>query len=141
MSQERSTPDQAELTRRAFEAGGRHDLDRAMSPFAPEVVWDLSDLGIGTFEGLAAIRSFVEEWWATWAEHVVEVEETVDLGHGVVFASVREDGRLPGSDAHVEHRRGWIFLWVDDTAAERVMVYLQPDDARAAAKRLAASRA
>jgi hypothetical protein len=37
---------------------------------------------------------------------------------------------------HVEHRRGWIFLWMDDTA-ERVMVYLEPDHARAAAERLA----
>src|SRR5206468_8573075 len=24
------------------------------------------------------------EWWETWEEHVIEVEESVDLGHGVV---------------------------------------------------------
>jgi ketosteroid isomerase-like protein len=139
MSEESTSPDQAGLTRRAFEAADRHDLDAAMSSFAPDAVWDLSDLGIGTFEGVAAIRRFVEEWRGTWAEHVVELEEAVDFGHGVVFASVREDGRLPGSDGRVEHRRGWIFLWAGDTT-QQVIVYLDTDHARAAGERLAGSR-
>jgi hypothetical protein len=69
----------------------------------------------------------------------MEVEQIVCLGHGVVFSSIREDGRLVGSDSHVEQRRGWFFLWVRGTI-ERQAVYLDVDHARAAAERLAEER-
>src|SRR3979490_3269748 len=108
MFEESTTPDHGELTRRSFEAAGRHDLDTAIGFYAPDAVWDLSDLGIGTFEGLAAIRRFVEEWWGTWSEHTLEVQEVVHVGHGVVFLAAREEGRPRGSDGHVEHLRGWV---------------------------------
>jgi ketosteroid isomerase-like protein len=107
-----------------------------MSFYGPDVVWDLSDVGLGTFEGVAAIGGFVEDWWGTWGDHLIEVEEIVDLGHGVVFSSVREDGRLMGSDGHVEQRRGWLFLWVEGIV-EQARGYLDIDKARAAAERLA----
>jgi hypothetical protein len=35
----------------------RGELDRLEEIFTPEVVYDLSDVGAGTFEGLEAIRS------------------------------------------------------------------------------------
>jgi hypothetical protein len=35
----------------------RGELDRLEEIFTPEVVYDLSDVGVGTFEGLQAIRS------------------------------------------------------------------------------------
>jgi ketosteroid isomerase-like protein len=139
MSEDSTTPHLADLMRQPFEASNRHDLDASMRLFAPDAGWDLSDLGIGTFEGEVAIRKFVEDWWGTWAEHLVEVGETVDLGQGVTFASVREDGRLVGSDGHVEHTRGWIFLW-DGSIVERAIIYLDIDEARAAAERLAEER-
>jgi ketosteroid isomerase-like protein len=139
MSDESTVPDQVELTRRSFEAASRHDLDTALTRYAPDAVLDLSDLGIGTFEGTAAIRRFVEDWWGTWSEHLLEVQEIADVGHGVVSLSVREDGRLRGSDGHVEHVRGWVLLW-SGGAVQRAMVYLDADHARSAAERLAESR-
>jgi ketosteroid isomerase-like protein len=139
MSEESTTPDLVELTRRAFEAASGHDLDALMSFFAPDVVWDLSALGIGTFTGAVASRSFIGDWWETWADHLIELDEIVDLGNGVVFSSAREDGRLAGSDRHVEQRTRWVFLWMQDVI-ERATVYLDIDEARAAAERLAESR-
>ena len=139
MSEESTTPDLAELTRDGIEVASRHDLDAAMSFFAPDAVMDLSDLGIGTFEGAVAIRSFVEDWWETWGDHLIELEELVDLGNGVVFSRVREDGRLMGSDGHVEQRRGWVLVWVQDMI-ERYAIYLDIDEARAAAERFAEER-
>jgi ketosteroid isomerase-like protein len=139
MSEESTTPDRAELTRQAFDAGNRHDLDALMGFFAPDAVSDLSDLGLGTFEGAAAIRGFLEDWWGTWGDHVVEFEEIVELSHGVVFAHAREVGRLVGSDRHVEQHRGWVFVWVDRTV-ERLTAYIDIDEARAAAERLAQER-
>src|SRR4030081_1663699 len=98
MSEESTTPDVVELTRVAWEGVDRHDRDRVTSFYAPDAVLDLADVGLGTFAGVPAIGSFVEEWWRTWADHLVDVQEIVDLGRGVVFASVREGGRLAGSD-------------------------------------------
>ena len=139
MPEESTTPDLVELTHRTLETANRHDLGALMGFYAAEAVWDLSDVGIGTFEGVAAIESFIGDWWGTWGDHVMQAEEIVDLGHGVVFLALREDGRLAGSDAHVEHRRGRVYLWVN-AMIERVTVYLDIDQARVAGERQAQER-
>jgi ketosteroid isomerase-like protein len=137
MSEVPATPDLVELTRQAWEGVNRHDPDRVTSFYAPDVLLDLSDLGLGTFAGVAAVRVFLEDWWGTWRDHLVEVEEIVDLGDGVVFTPVREDGRPAGSEGHVEQRLGWVFLW-EQGLIERASAYFDIDEARAAAERLAA---
>src|SRR5436190_24135261 len=104
MPEESTTPDPVELTRHAIEVASRHDVEALMVFFAPDAVFDLSDLGIGTFEGAAGRRGFLEDWWGTWRDHLIEVEEMVGLGHGVAYSRVREDGRVVGSDGHVEQR-------------------------------------
>ena len=139
MSEEPTTPDLVELSRRAYEATSRHDIDTLVGFYAPNAVWDGSNVGIGTFEGVAAIRSFIEEWWGTWGEHTIEVEEIVDVGRGVVLLSLREDGRLVGSDGHVEQKRAAVVVWVKGII-ERQTPYLDIDAARAAAERLAEER-
>jgi ketosteroid isomerase-like protein len=138
-AEESTTPDLVELTRGTFAAGSRHDLDAAPSVHVSDAVFDLSDAALGYFEGVAAIGGFLREWWGTWEEHVIEVEECVDLGHGVVFSRVWEDGRVSGSDGHVEQRRGWVLVWVESKIV-RAAAYLEVDEARAAAERLAESR-
>jgi ketosteroid isomerase-like protein len=139
MSGESTTPDLVELTEQAFDAGSRYDIDAIMGFHVPDAVWDLSDLGLGTFDGAAAIRGFVEDWFATWQDLVLETEEIVDLGHGVVFATVREEGRPTASGGHVEQQRGWVILGVEGNIA-RIVIYLDIDGARAAAERLAVER-
>jgi ketosteroid isomerase-like protein len=139
MPEESTTPDLVELTRHAWEASSRHDGDALMGFYAPDAVLDLSDAGIGTFEGAAAIRSLVEDWWGTWRDHMNEVEEIVELGQGVVFSCVRERGRPVGSDRHVEQLGGWIFLWVH-SMIESLTAYTDIDQGRAAAERLAEER-
>jgi ketosteroid isomerase-like protein len=139
MPEEATTPDLRELTRRAFDAGNRHDLDALMTFFAPDAVVDMSDLALGTFEGVTAIRRFLEDWWGTWGDHLIEEEETVDLGHGVVYTHAREAGRLEGSDGYVEQHRGWVLVWAN-RMIERFTAYLDIGEARAAAQRLAEER-
>jgi ketosteroid isomerase-like protein len=136
MPEEPATLDLVELTRQAWEGVKRHDLDRVTSFYASDVVLDLSNVGLGTFAGVAAIRSFLEDWWGTWGDHLVDVEEVIDLGDSVVFTRVREDGRLVGSEGHVEQRLGWVFLWAQGLI-ERAAAYFDIDEARAAAERLA----
>jgi ketosteroid isomerase-like protein len=139
MAEESTNADLVELTRRSLHAANRHHADALMRFYAPDAVFDVSDAGLGTFAGVAAIRSFLEDWWATWGDHLMEVEEIVEIGRGVVFIVVREDGRLAGSDGHVEQRRGWVLLWVQDMI-ERQMGFLDIDQGRAAAERLAQER-
>src|SRR5437660_12061402 len=101
MSQESTTPDLVELARRSAEAFNRRHFDGALSIYAPEAVLDLSHRGLPSFEGMAAIRGFTEDWMAAYEELEIELEEIVDLGKGVVFAVANQDGRLAGSTGHV----------------------------------------
>jgi ketosteroid isomerase-like protein len=136
VSEESTTPDLVELMNTMFEADSDQDLDGVMSFYDLDAVWDLGDVGLGTFEGRAAIRAFVADWWAIWRGHDVEVQEILDLGKGVVYADVREVSQILGSDRQVEQRRAWVSLWAQGKIV-RVAVYLDIDVARAAAERLA----
>jgi ketosteroid isomerase-like protein len=136
MPEEGAAADVVELMSTMFEADGEQDLDGVMSYYGPDAVLDLGDLGFGTFEGRAAIRAFVADWWATWRGHDVEVQEILDLGRGVVYADVREVSHMLGSDRQVEQRRAWVSIWAQGKIV-RVAIYLDADVARAAAERLA----
>jgi uncharacterized protein (TIGR02246 family) len=136
MSEESATADLVELVRRQFEAGNRRDLDAVTSSFAPDAVLDGRALG-DHFEGRAAIRSFIEDWFGTYEELEFGLEEVRDLGKGVVFAVVTQNGRPVGSAGHVRQREAWVYIWVRGLVA-RFTVYGDFDEARAAAERLAA---
>jgi uncharacterized protein (TIGR02246 family) len=137
MSEESTTPDLVELVRRQFEAGNRRDLDAVTSSFAPDAVLDGRALG-DHFEGRAAIRSFIEEWFGTYEELEFGLEEVRDLGKGVVFAVVTQNGRPVASAGHVRQREGWVYLWVGGLIAR--LTTSDIDEARAAAERLAEER-
>jgi ketosteroid isomerase-like protein len=137
MSQESTTHDPVELTRRIFEAVNRGDFDAMMSHFAPGAVWETTVLG--TFEGLAAIRGFQEDWSATYEELEFEPEEIVDLGNGVAFAIAHQSGRLVGVSGHVQMRYVLVAIWVDGMI-ERMWYYDDIEEGRAAAERLAKER-
>ena len=110
MSQESTTPDLAELSRRLVEAGNRHDFDAVMSFYAPDAVWEGRASGM-TFEGRTAIRGFWEDWFASYEELRLEQEEDLALGNGVVFAVIMQMARLAGSSGDVQHRNAVVTLW------------------------------
>jgi hypothetical protein len=90
------------------------------------------------FEGQAAIRSFIEYWFGMYEELEYGLEEVRDLGKGVVFAVVGQNGRPVGSAGHVRQREGWVYVWVGGLIA-RLAIY-DIDEARAAAESLAQER-
>jgi uncharacterized protein (TIGR02246 family) len=137
MSEESTTPDLVELVRRQAEAANRRDLDAVMSSFAPDAVFDGRVVG-DHYEGRAAIRSFLEDWFGTYEELEFGLEEVRDLGKGVVFAVVTQNGRLVGSAGHVRQREGWVYIRVGGLIA-RLTTY-ELDEGRAAAERLAEER-
>jgi ketosteroid isomerase-like protein len=110
MSQESTTPDLVELTRRLVEAVNRLDFDAAISFYAPDAVWDGRASGM-TFEGRTAIRGFWEDATAAYEELEVQREETLDLGNGVVFGVEGTSGRPIGSTGRVEFRFAIVAVW------------------------------
>jgi ketosteroid isomerase-like protein len=139
MPEESTTPDPVELARQAFEAMSRGDLDAVMSFFTPDAVYDLSDAGLGTFEGEEAIRRFFEDWHRSWEDYRFEEEEILDLGHGVGLSVVRESARLVGGKGRVETRVAQVSIRANDKV-EWLKAYRDPDEARAAPERLAEER-
>src|ERR1700730_9238133 len=135
MSEESTTPDLVERAGRLFEAANRRDFDAVMSFYAPDAVWEAVSLGT-SFEGVAAIRGFFEDWLGAYEEWELEPEEILDLGNGVVLVVARLTGRPVGSTASgLMRRRPLALIWVEGLVA-RVTAYADSiGEARAAAER------
>lgn len=136
MADESTTPALLELAGRAIEADTYDEWAvLAERLYAPDAVWNLGGM-LGSLEGSGAIRAFVKDYWLMWDEHHHYVEENLDLGHGVTFGVVREEGRMKGSDAYVRARNAWVSLW-EDGRVVRTTSYADIDQGRSAAECLA----
>ena len=139
MSEESTTPDPVALTRRAVESAAARDFDTAISFYGPGSVWDMSRLGLGTYEGLAAIRGLFEDWIGAYEEFEIEIEEILDLGSGVTLAVVRQGGRPVGSIGQVHLRYASVTEWTEGLIVWATH-YTDINEARAAVERLAEER-
>jgi ketosteroid isomerase-like protein len=140
MSEEPTTLDLVELTRRWFEAANRRDLDATQTFFAPDAVWEAVSLGT-SFEGVAAMRGFFEDWIGAYEEYEMEPEKILDLGSGVVFVVVRLAARLVGSaGSGLMRLRPLAFIWTEGLIAQVTAYADSVEDGRAAAERLADER-
>jgi ketosteroid isomerase-like protein len=139
MADDDTTPDLAELARRSSEPLNSRDYDTMMSFWPPDGVWDLSPLGLGVYEGRAAVRGFFEDWIGAYQDLHIELEEVRDLGNGVAFAILLQTGRPEGSVGSVQLRYASVAIWRDGLI-ERCTQYSDVDAARAAAERLAKER-
>jgi uncharacterized protein (TIGR02246 family) len=139
MPEESTTPDLVELVRRTSEAANRRDLDAVIRFFASDAVFAGRAVG-PTFEGRAAIRSLLEDWFGAYEELEFKLEDARALGDGVVFAVVVQEGVPAGSagHGHFRQREGWVFLWERGLIA-RLSTH-DIDEARTAAERLAEER-
>jgi ketosteroid isomerase-like protein len=138
MPEESTTRDPLALMRGLSEA---RTIDATMAYYAADAVYDMSRMGMGVFEGRAAIRGFLEDWDNQYEEYDDEILEIVHLGGGIVFLLVRQNARPLGSPEHVRLRDlyGYVFVWSDGKAL-RATPYRDADEARADAERLAKER-
>jgi ketosteroid isomerase-like protein len=139
MPEERMRPDLEEIVRQGVEAVNRRDFDALLRYAAPNVVYDTSPSGFGVYEGIAAIREFIEGYWKAFSDLRIELEEFVDLGNGVTFAVSRHHAHTVGSTAPIQAREAQVTEWSDGLVV-RITVYIDLDEARAAAERLAQER-
>jgi ketosteroid isomerase-like protein len=135
MPEESTAADLLELTRLAFEAVNRRDIDAILSFFAPDAVFDGREWN--RYEGRAAIGGFLDDWFSSFAELRMELEELVILEDGVVLAKVNQEGRPVGVDGPVHQREGWAICWSADGLLVRLTTHADLDEARAAVERLA----
>jgi ketosteroid isomerase-like protein len=138
-SEESTSPDLVECTRRSVQAGSDRDIDLALTLFTHDAVWDMSPWGMGTFEGIEAIRGFFEDWLGAYEQYALETEEVVDLGNGVTLAVLHQGGRPSGSTGEVQLRYASVTMWANGLMT-RVTNYRDIDEARATAERLAEQR-
>jgi ketosteroid isomerase-like protein len=136
---EETTPDLVTTLRRSIAAIGRRDFDEAFSAYGPDAVWDASTTGLGIFEGRQAIRRFFEDWWGSYEDYEQSIEELRDLGDGVTFGVVLQRARLSGSSGLVELRYAGVVVW-SEGLIQRVTIYTDIDEGRAAAERLVEER-
>jgi ketosteroid isomerase-like protein len=139
MPEESTTPGLVRLARQAIGAVRRRDVDAILSLAAPDLVWDMSPMGLGVYEGREAIRGFGKDWIGAYDELEIGVEELPYLGNRVAFAVLTQKGRPAGSSGYVQARAAHVLDWVAGVIA-RVTVYPDIDEGRAAAERLAESR-
>jgi ketosteroid isomerase-like protein len=140
MSGAPTSSDPLELTRRSFEAADSGDYDWMLSFYGPESVFDMSPWGLGTYQGLVAIRAFFKDWIGAFANFEMKLEEMVDLGNGVVFAVARQTALSEGSSAPLRLRHAAVAVWEDGIAVS-ITNYPDLDQARSVAEELASARA
>ncbi len=138
MAEEATSPDAVELTHRAYASVNTRDLDAITALMGPASVWDASRWDLGTHTGADAIRRFADDWVGSLYEYGVRVKEMHDLGNGVVWA-VQTAHRATSRHGYIEVQSALVFVWVDGLLA-RATIYTEPDEARAAAERLAQER-
>ncbi len=138
MSEESTNPDLVALTRSLWEAASRRDCDAVMGFFGPEPVWETT---LVTLDGSAAIHERLEEWFGAFDELEFELEEILDLGNGVTLTVVNQSARPAGSSSggYIQRQEALIGVWHEGMIT-RATTYLDIDEARAAAERLAEER-
>ena len=136
MSEESTTPEPAELTRRVVASASRADVDAVINLCGQDAVWDVHPWGLGIHRGRASIRRFLEGWIGSFDEYRIVVDEVLELGNGVVLAVVTQYAGSARSRNHLELRSASVIVW-SDCLAQRVTHFRDIDEGCAAAERLA----
>jgi ketosteroid isomerase-like protein len=135
MSEEPTTPDLEELMRHVLQGS---DVDSVLEYFAPDAIYESENLG-SRFEGVPAIRSFIEGWFGSYDDYAVRIEDHRNVGNGVTLTVSVARGRPVGSSGYVAFRHATVSVWIEGRIT-RLMTYTDIDQARAAAERLAQER-
>ena len=137
MSEDATAPDLVELLRRVREAINRRDFDAVEGFYASDAAYRGTE--IGSFEGAAAIRGLLEDFLSAYREFHAETEEVSDIGNGVTFGVTIFKRRLVGGRGQLQLRFPSVIVWTHGLIQSQTD-YMDIDEARAAAERLAEER-
>jgi ketosteroid isomerase-like protein len=128
-----------DLTRQLVEAFDRGDLDAIERLGADDAVLHATALGV-RFEGVRAIRAFIEDWFGSFADLAFELREVHRCAAGVVLVLIDQSGRPVGTLGSIQQVEAWVIEWGAGQITQ-LASYLDIAEARAAAERLALERA
>jgi hypothetical protein len=137
MSEGATTPDRERLMRCFYEAINRRDVaDGVARLFAPDASYHAA---LRVVEGHEAIARVIEDWIAPYEESEIDLEGFRELRSDVTVCELVQRSRPTGSSRFVEFRYVPVSTWTDGLV-ERLTIYIDIDEARAAAERLAEER-
>jgi uncharacterized protein len=127
-----ATPADVQRVESSYEALNRRDIDGTVAALHDHAMWvEHSDLPeAGSYEGVPAIRAFLENFLDSWEEFHQDIEDKVVRGHcALLFIHLEASGK--GSGIEVDSR--YAHLWqLRDGRGTRVDAYYDRDQALAA---------
>jgi ketosteroid isomerase-like protein len=106
-----------ELTKRAWDAWIRGDLDAVFERFDAAVEWDTTSYEgwpeDDVYHGHEGVRRFFEEWLASWESYEAGADEFIDVDGERVLVLCWQAGRGPGSRVPVHMDWAQICTWKD----------------------------
>lgn len=102
-----------ETVRAAIDAANRGDWQEAFKDGAPGFELDLRGPSpdFGVLRGFEASRKALLQYWETFEDFHVEIEEVIHADEERVITGVRDSARLSGSDSEISNRifQVWTF--------------------------------
>jgi ketosteroid isomerase-like protein len=118
-----------EMVRRGIEAYARGDLSTALEGLDPDVEWNPAEES--GFRGVAAVRSYLEQWRQAWDDYEMRAQEYIDAVDRV-FVTLYFRGRGKASGIETEARSHHVYtLRAGKTV--KLVEYLDRDQALRAA--------
>jgi ketosteroid isomerase-like protein len=124
-----ATPADVRRVVSSYDALNRRDIDGTVAVLHDDAAWvEHSDLPeAGSYEGVAAIRAFLEHFLESWESFHQEIEEEIVRGHCALLF-IHLDARGQGSGIEVNSR--YAHLWqLRDGRGSRVDAYYDRNQA------------
>jgi ketosteroid isomerase-like protein len=113
-----------EIVRRHLEAWRSGDAARALAYMSEDVEFDASTRPGGKiWHGRDGVSESLAEWLEIWDEYVLDTEEPIDAGEGVVLSLWHESGRAKHSGALIAEPGATVFT-LRDGSITKVLVSL-----------------
>ena len=127
-----ATPADVARVRSSYDALNRRDIDGTVAALHGDATWaEHSELPeAGSYQGVDAIRAFLEQFLESWERFHQEIEEEIVRGHcALLFIHLEASGK--GSGIEVDSR--YAHLWqLRDGRGTRVDAYYDREQALAA---------
>jgi ketosteroid isomerase-like protein len=124
-----------ELIQRIYDAYARRDNAAPFELYAPDIEWDISELGdipiARVYRGHDGVRASFRDLFSAFRDFEIRPEALRDAGNRVL-ATVSEQG-VGGVSGAVVNRRHYAVWTLRDGTVERMRVYLDRSDAERAA--------
>ena len=121
-----------EIVRRGADALMRGDMEAALAPYHPDVVFDASLRPEGSvYHGRDGVVKAMRDWVGAWEDWKIEMFDYLDAGNKVVGVG-RESGRGKGSGLEID-QNVWVVFTLRDGQIVHWKGFLDKDHAFEAA--------